>query len=238
MYFVSKMRLNDKNLKIEVPDRRLLTSLVADKLRNLIVSGQLKSGRKLNEVELAEAMGVSRFPIRSALHILELEGLVSLVPRRGAFVAEMLVDEVKEIYEIKSMIEGYAAGLVAENITEGEITELESILKKAKICIKKEDFEGILDTNYEFHEKIVQNGKNKKLFSFYKSLVLPIKKYQSYSLSPPWSPRISLEEHWKILEAISKKENSKAEQLAREHVWKAGLRVRDRLLQENQHERE
>jgi len=232
------MDWNREALKIEVPDQKLLASRVADKLRNLIISGQFKPGEKLTETELAKAMGVSRSPIRSAFHILELEGLVSLVPRRGAFVAEISLDEVKEIYEIKSMIEGYAANLAAQNITGREISKLKSVLNKAKICIEREDFEGILNTNYEFHAKIVESSKNKKLFSFYKSLILPIKKYQSYSLSPPWSPTISLKEHWKILDAISKKENVKAERSAREHAWKAGLRVRERLLQENQHKKE
>lgn len=229
------MAWSEETLKIEVPDQKLLASRVADKLRELIVSGQLKAGEKLTETQLAKKMGVSRFPIRSAFHILELEGLISLVPRRGAFVAEISIDEVKEIYEIKSMIEGYTANLATQNITKKEEKRLKSILNKAKICIEKDDFEGILNTNYEFHTKIVEISKNKKLFSFYKSLILPIKKYQSYSLSPPWSPTISLEEHWKILDLICKKESSKAEQLAKEHAWKAGMRVKNRLLQESKY---
>ncbi len=225
------MDLTKKALKIKIPDQRLLAVRVADKLRNLILSGQLKPRDKLTETDLARGMGVSRFPIRSAFHILELEGLVSIVPRKGVFVTEISPDEIKEIYEIRSMIEGYAAKLVAQNITKREISELESILKKTKTCIEKEDSTGIMSANSEFHTKMVENSRNGKLLSIYENLVVSIKRHQSYSLSFPWSASISLQEHWKILEAICEKDNAKAERLAREH---AQARVRDRLFQEKQ----
>jgi len=157
------------------------------------------------------------------------EGLITLIPRKGAFVSELSIREVREIYEMKAMMESFAARLAIPIIDKEEITKLDLILDLMKEKIEENSFEDIQKLNIEFHQKIIEMSKNQKLIRFYKSIILPIRKYQRLGLSAPSSWQISFQEHKNIVEAIKSKNAELAEKLAREHTMRAIQRVIDRL---------
>ncbi|MFQ5834526.1 MAG: GntR family transcriptional regulator [bacterium] len=208
---------------------QLMSEKIADVLRENIISGNIKSGEKLNESQLSDALNISRPPIREAFRILSTEGLIILVPRKGAFVSKLSIREVKEIYEMKSMMESFATRLAIPIIGEKEISEIDSILDLMEGKIKENNFKEIQRLNIEFHRKIIEMSQNQKLIYFYESIILPIRRYQRLGLSAPSSWEMSLVEHRNIVKAIRSKNIELAERLTREHTMTATLRVIKRL---------
>jgi len=225
-----RLKIRKLDIKIEIPEPKLLTSRVADKIRELIILGKLKPGQKLVESRLAESLDISRQPIREAFRILELEHLVTIVPRKGAYVSEISLKEVKEIYEVRAMIESLAARLAIPHLTEKELSELKSILDLMDKAIQKRDFEKVIKHNLSFHEKIITLSKNDTLIKVYESVVLPVRRYQKMGLSLPSSWVASLEEHKSILEALNSRDIERAEKMCRNHALKAKERLTDRLV--------
>jgi len=223
--------VDTRQLKVEwaLFDSKPLSEKIADVLRENIVSGNIQSGQKITENQVAKILNISRPPVREAFRILAGEGLITLIPRKGAFVSELSIREVREIYEMKAMMESFAARLAIPIIDKEEITKLDLILDLMKEKIEENSFEDIQKLNIEFHQKIIEMSKNQKLIRFYKSIILPIRKYQRLGLSAPSSWQISFQEHKNIVEAIKSKNAELAEKLAREHTMRAIQRVIDRL---------
>ncbi len=218
------------DLKIEIPDSRLLTSRVADKIREFIILGKFKPGEKLVESKLAESLGISRQPIREAFRILELEHLITLIPRKGAYISEISLQETKEIYEIRAMIEGFAAQLAIPHLTQKDLSRLELIFDLMEKAIRENNLEKVIQYNLSFHQKIVSLSKNGNLAKVYGSMLLPVRKYQKMGLSLHTSWVVSLEEHREILEALNSRDIKRAEEMCRNHVLKAEKRLIDRLV--------
>jgi len=223
--------MNLKQLKIKsgLFDSKLMSEKVADILRENIISGNIRPGEKITENQIANTLNISRPPIREAFRILATEGLITLVPRKGAFVSELSTREVKEIYEMKSMMESFATRLAIPTIEKKEISELDSILNLMEEKIKENNFKEIQRLNIEFHRKMIKISKNQKLIYLYESIVLPIRRYQRVGLSAPSSWEMSLAEHRNIVKAIRSKNIELAEKLTREHTMAATLRVINRL---------
>ena len=218
------------DLKIEIPNSKLLTSRVADKIREFIILGKFKSGEKLVESKLAKSLDISRQPIREALRILELERLITLIPRKGAYISEISLKEIKEIYEIRAMIEGFAAQLAISHITQKELSQLESILDLMEKSIRENNLKKVIQYNLSFHQKIVSLSKNGNLAKVYGSMLLPVRRYQKMGLSLHSSWVVSLEEHRRILEALNSRDIKRAEEMCRNHVLKAEKRLIDCLV--------
>jgi len=223
------MNISQLKIKSDLLHSKLMSEKIADVLRKNMISGNIKSGEKLNESQLSDALNISRPPIREAFRILATEGLITLVPRKGAFVSGLSIREVKEIYEMKSMMESFATRLAIPLINEEEISEIDSILNLMEERIKENNFKEIQTLNIEFHRKIIEMSKNQKLIYFYESIILPIRRYQRLGLSAPSSWEISLSEHRKIVKAIRSKNIELAERLTREHTMTATLRVINKL---------
>ena len=218
------------DLKIEIPDSRLLTSKVADKIREFIILGKFKPGERLVESKLAESLGISRQPIREAFRILELEHLITLIPRKGAYISEISLQETKEIYEIRAMIEGFAAQLAIPHLTQKDLSRLELIFDLMEKAIRENNLEKVIQYNLSFHQKIVSLSKNGNLAKVYRSMLLPVRRYQKMGLSLHSSWVVSLEEHREILEALNSRDIKRAEEMCRNHVLKAEKRLIDRLV--------
>lgn len=223
------MDISQLGIRSDLLESELMSKKIADILRENIISGNIKGGEKLNESQLSGALNISRPPIREAFRILATEGLITLVPRKGAFVSKLSIREVKEIYEMKSMMESFATRLAIPLINEEELSEIDSILNLMEKKIKENNFKEIQRLNIKFHRKIIEMSKNQKLIYFYESIVLPIRRYQRVGLSAPSSWETSLAEHRNIVKAIRSKNVELAERLTREHTMTATLRVIDRL---------
>ncbi|MBM4330531.1 MAG: GntR family transcriptional regulator [Deltaproteobacteria bacterium] len=204
--------------KIHQPKMVILQ--VSEALRELITSGRLKPGEKLKEIEMANSLGVSRSPVREALRILELEGLVEITPRRGAYVHLITMEDVKDIYQTREMIEGFAGFLAVENMTNEDIADIEKLWELMKGLSSNENLESYLAASSDFHNKIITCARNKKIEEIYQGIRNWVKFLRSYVLSYSGRMTSSLEEHERIVEAIKKKDKYLVEQASREHVRK------------------
>jgi DNA-binding GntR family transcriptional regulator len=173
------------------------------------------------EIQLAEELGVSRTPVREALRNLELEGFIVMVPRKGAYVADLSIKDIVDVFEIRAALEGLAAGLAAERITGEELEEMERLLVEKGESIKQNDFSRLVAVDTKFHETIYKASRNDRLSTIISNLREQIQRFRSTSLSYPGRMKESLEEHRGILEAIEARDSQTARQLAQEHIENA-----------------
>ncbi|MBE3588443.1 MAG: GntR family transcriptional regulator [Thermoanaerobacteraceae bacterium] len=207
-------------IPIKLDNYKPLREMVFESLREAIIQGRLKPGERLMEVQLAEEMGVSRTPVREAIRKLELEGFVVMVPRKGAYVAGISVKDIVDVFEVRAAMEGLAAGLAAERITEEELDELErALLKTTEVSGKSID--ALVESDTEFHEIIYRASRNERLVQIISNLSDQIQRFRTTSLSQPGRTRLALEEHKHIVEAISDRNVELAQTLAREHIENA-----------------
>src|SRR5512139_1808712 len=131
--------MNDSAAFAPVSDRRTLPAAIADRLRELIIEGELAPGERLNERHLCERMLVSRTPLREALRLLAHDGLVTVIPNRGAFVAHMSPDAVRQSFEIMGALEALAAELACRNVTDEEVAEIAALTFEMQACHARHD---------------------------------------------------------------------------------------------------
>lgn len=207
--------------KLNLDEYKPLRDVVFENLREAILEGKLKPGQRLMEVQLAEQLGVSRTPVREAIRKLELEGLVVMLPRKGAYVANMSLKDVIDVLEIRAILEGLAASLAAERINPEDIKKLEKIAQEFEECTIASDIDTLLKKDVEFHECIFKATNNKKLHSLINSLWEQVYRFRVTYISDYDSSLSIVNEHKLILEAIKKGDNELAKRYATEHIEKA-----------------
>lgn len=139
-----------------------LREVVIENIRDAILSGDFPAGMRLTELQLADEMGVSRTPIREAIRNLEQEGLVVMIPRRGAYVADVSIHDINEVYEIRTALETLAAGLAAERIEDSEIEEMDKYLIATRTYVSRLDYTKIVEMDTAFHDVIYKASRNKR----------------------------------------------------------------------------
>ncbi len=195
--------------------------MVFSKLEEEILSGELVRGTALGEIALAKRLGVSRTPIRGALHRLAEEGLIEILPNRGATVIGINIDDLIDIYRIRSRLEGLASALAAERITEKELALLTETVELVEFYISKNDTEHIKELDTVFHSVIYKASGSRFLSGTLSELHRKIKSYRKRSLAVPGRLSVSAEEHREILEAIKAHDAKKADTLTSLHVQRA-----------------
>ena len=191
-------------VQIKLDNYKPLRELVFEALREAIVKGVLKPGERMMEIQLAEEMGVSRTPVREAIRKLELEGLVAMVPRKGAYVASLSMKDIVEVFEIRGALEGLAAELAAERITDEELEELERYLLRINESIETKDLTLMVEVDTDFHGQLYRASRNERLSQIISNLREQIQRFRKTSLSLPGRMRAALEEHKQIVEAIER----------------------------------
>ena len=195
--------------------------MVFSKLEEEILSGELVRGTALGEIALAKRLGVSRTPIRGALHRLAEEGLIEILPNRGATVIGINIDDLIDIYRIRSRLEGLASALAAERITEKELETLTETVELVEFYISKNDTEHIKELDTVFHSVIYKASGSRFLSGTLSELHRKIESYRKRSLAVPGRLSVSAEEHREILEAIKAHDAKKADTLTSLHVQRA-----------------
>jgi DNA-binding GntR family transcriptional regulator len=208
-------------IPVKLDNYKPLREIVFESLREAIISGVLKPGERMMEVQLAEEMGVSRTPVREAIRKLELEGFVIMVARKGAYVAGISSKDVAEVFEIRAALEGLAAALAAERITDTEKEDLERVLVVKAASLEANDFSSLIEKDTEFHELIYKASRNERLMQIISNLREQINRFRMVSLAHPGRGREALEEHRKIAEAIADRDFTLAQSLAQEHIENA-----------------
>ncbi|MFD8460621.1 GntR family transcriptional regulator [Streptomyces antimycoticus] len=193
---------------------------VAEELRQMIISGELPPRSSLSEMALSETFGVSRTPIREALKQLQIEGLVEVRPRVGTFVAVPSRRELTELFQMKELLEGAAARLLAFRGNVPEVERLEANMKAADAAVQDGDAGQYASLVHEFHDLIVVGADNSKLEAHYRTLMnqLAYARLVRTSLSRPGRLDESDGEHHRVLNLIQAKDGDGAERVMREHV--------------------
>jgi DNA-binding GntR family transcriptional regulator len=193
---------------------------VVAEIRRRIISGELPAGVNLSEVALAESFGVSRTPVREALKRLQSEGLVTIRPRVGTFVTTPSRREITERFEMKELLEGAAARLLALRGRVPELDRLEQNLVEADLAVTANNSTRYAELVQEFHDLLITGADNAKLEAHYRTLMnqLAYPRLVTTSLSQPGRPLQSDEEHHRVLRLILEKDGDSAERVMREHV--------------------
>ena len=204
--------------KVNLNDYKPLREVIFDTLREAIITGELKPGERLMEVKLAEKMGVSRTPVREAIRMLELEGLVDMLPRKGAHVAELSVKDIMDVLEVRASMDSLAAKLAAERITDEEIKELKQIQVQFVSYADKDNLQGTIKKDVEFHELIYRASRNDRLLQIANNLREQVQRFRVIYLKDYSSPRNLIKEHEDICSAISERDLDLAQRYAQTHI--------------------
>lgn len=191
---------------------------IADMLRDMIMTGKLKEGDKVNEGKLCETMGISKTPMREALRVLSVEGLIRLVPNRGAFVTKPEFEEIAEMFDVMSLLEGFCASRACEKMTPGHFAHLEKLHARLEENFERHDQEEYIRINNQYHSFIQEIAGNRTLNQIVDGLRKKILLYRFQSLNLPTRFADSIREHRDLLEAFRQRDESRAEALMRQHL--------------------
>lgn len=197
---------------------RPLRDLVFEALKDAILTQKLHPGERLLESELADELGVSRTPVREAIRKLEQEGLVVMIPRKGAYVDGISLKDIHEVYEIRAALEALALELAAKYITDEELDELALQVKEEEALTDVGRLNEIIFIDSSFHDLIYQYARNSKLTQFVEILQEQFKRFRALPLGGSARSNTALEEHQQILKALKNHDSILAAQLAKKHI--------------------
>lgn len=198
-----------------------LSSKVFQKLRDNILTGKYAEQEELRENTIGKELGVSRTPVREALRQLELEGLVTIIPNKGAYVSGITREDVKDIYRMRSLLEGLCARWAAERITEEQLDRLDEIILLAEFHSKRENAinaEQITELDGQFHAVLYEACGSRILKHTLTDFHKYVQNARKLSIISGERARKSIREHKMILRAIRERDPDLAEQLANEHI--------------------
>lgn len=202
----------------ESGDKYSLRGKVYDRIREDILNGVYKEHEELKEATLGEKMGVSRTPVREALRQLELEGLVEIIPNKGARVTGISKKDMEDIYQIRYLLEGLSARWATEHITEEQLEKMEEILYLTEFHAKKENYAQVYELDSQFHELMYEASGSKLLNHILSDFHMYVTRIRKTSLADGSRSKYSTEEHRAILHAIKDHDANRAEKCAHEHV--------------------
>lgn len=207
-------------------------------LKEKVLSGSFTPGERLTEEHLAEELGVSRTPIREALHKLELEGLVKPLETRGFCVSLDSVEEMEEIFEIRAILEGYALRSVCQDISAKEIERLNQFVDRAEEALKDQKREEVFRYNTDFHDMIhsLLSHKN-RLVNLMVDMRKYVLRYRKNTLDYLDGAQRSIDGHKKLILALKLKDPVLCEQMMREHVSEAKEDAIQAILDSSQKEK-
>jgi len=206
------------NLSIPIDDYLPLRDVVFKTLRQAILTGELKPGERLMEIHLANRLGVSRTPIREAIRKLELEGLVIMIPRRGAEVAEISEKSLKDVLEVRRSLDVLCAELACERITDEGIVELEKACVEFEKATLTKDAKVIASADVALHDIIINATKNDRLVSLINNLSEQMYRYRFEYIKDESQHCNLVKEHEELLKAIKKRDKNAAAKSARTHI--------------------
>jgi len=203
---------------IAVLQSNSLPTLVQRELERMILAGDLPAGAKLNEVTIAELLGVSRGPVREAFRALEESGLVRLEKNRGVFVRQIAVEEADEIYELRAVLDEFAGRRVAQNVAPADLKKLRALVERMDRAATRNDVDAYHAANLEFHDTLVALAGNSKLLITYRRLVNELHLYRRATLAQAGALPLSAREHHAILDKIAAGQAAAAGHALHEHV--------------------
>lgn len=210
--------MKEPNFQVNMNEYLPLRDVVFNTLRQAILKGELKPGERLMEIQLANKLGVSRTPIREAIRKLELEGLVLMIPRKGAEVADITEKSLRDVLEVRKALEELAVQLACEKITREEIRELEKAGEEFKKVLKSKDVTEIAEADVRFHDVIYMATDNQKLIQLLNNLSEQMYRYRVEYLKEEGVFGQLTAEHDEIIKQITKREKENAAKIVCQHI--------------------
>ncbi len=206
------------NLQIQMNDFLPLRDVVFNTLRQAILTGELKPGERLMEIHLANKLGVSRTPIREAIRKLELEGLVIMIPRRGAEVAQITEKSMNDVLEVRRAMDALCVELACERISEKELEQLKAACDAFAEAVKTKNIRTIAQADVALHDIIVQATGNLRLVQLINNLSEQMYRYRFEYLKDTSRHEFLIKEHHMIYEGIKERDKEAASQAAKLHI--------------------
>lgn len=208
-----------KELTIISTDEYLpLRDVVFNTLRQAILKGEMEPGERLMEITLANKLGVSRTPIREAIRKLELEGLVNMIPRKGAVVASISEKDMKDVLEVRITLEELAVKLAVKNMEPEDIEQLRAAAKGFENAVISRDIVDIVEADVAFHDIIYNKTGNSRLIQIINNLREQMYRYRLEYIKDARTHSILISEHNDIIEALRSKDVEAAKNAVREHI--------------------
>lgn len=198
--------------------RRYLHDEVAERLRELILSGELEPKERINEIELCERFGISRTPLREAIKILATENLLELLPNRGARVGSVSQSEIEEMIEVVGGLEATAAELACREITDAEIDSIDARTIVMAKAYQRSDEVSYFTINREIHEAVMAAARNATLSGIYGNLSSRIQRMRYTAHKTPEQWKRAVDEHVRMVELLRARDGEALGRLMRDHV--------------------
>lgn len=202
-------------------------------IRQAIVDGRLAPGQRLTEERLARELGISRTPVREALKVLQSEGLVDAAPNRSATVRAYDRDDLEDMYQLRALLEGFAARRAAARLSEAQLLALRASCERFEAMSADDNLRELVNENFVFHNTILEAAGSPRLAGMVRQVVEMPLVYKSYVWYSQEQTRISQHCHRQITRALERRDAERAELMMREHV----LEARDVLLAHLEDER-
>ncbi|MBR0410217.1 MAG: GntR family transcriptional regulator [Eubacterium sp.] len=206
-----------------------LRDVVFKTLRRAIVTGEFAPGERLMEITLANRLGVSRTPVREAIRKLELEGLVTMIPRKGAQVARITERSLREVIEVRSVLEEFAASLACQRMDENDMREMKEIHEQFIRAVKAHDIMKIVDSDEKFHDAIFKAAKNDRLLSIIANLREQFYRYRLEYVRDIEDCSQLTGEHQQLMSAIFRHDEETARRMMKTHIGNQQERVLEQL---------
>lgn len=218
----------DTNFK----DRKSLGEDVFDYLKNAIIDQTISPGERLVESRMADMLGISRTPLREALHKLELGGWIEKIPSGGFKVVTLTRDDIEETFGIRSVLEAYAARLAAENYQDKDLIPLEKNIQEYKKCLEsKKNWDRLQEINTQFHDLLYALSRRPKLIAMVNQLRAQLPSVHQIILKQEKVVLKSHEDHINLLKAVKDRDGEAVEQLLKDHIIKGKNMVLAQLSQ-------
>jgi DNA-binding GntR family transcriptional regulator len=209
---------NDIALELLQPEKPRLAEWAYDEIRRYIVDGALPAGTRLVEKKLTSSLGISRTPLREALHRLEQDGLIERNPGMGMSVTGLTLEELNEVMGIRAVLEGHCARLAAERISDEALTDLFAAHEGAADAIRSGDVEALIIANTQFHDGINAAARSPRCMTMINEMRESVLRYRSEALNEEATRRHSFDQHLEILMAMKARDGQLIENLMRAHI--------------------
>lgn len=209
-----------------------LREVVFNTLRDAILRGELEPGERLMEIQLAEKLGVSRTPVREAIRKLELEGLAIMLPRRGAIVAAITISDLKDVLEVRRVLEGLTIELACKRMTSEELDKLKESGEDFAQAVRGDDLTEIAKKDVAFHDIIYNASRNKRLIQILNNLREQMYRYRLEYIKDANKRGTLVEEHRVIIESIEVKDAVMAKKAIKKHIANQEKTIIENLSEE------
>jgi len=208
---------------------RFLREQVHKRLKDSIINGMLPPNKRLIEEKIAAEMETSRTPVREAIQKLEKEGLIHKLPRGGYAISVATMEDIEDVFGLRSVIEGYAAYLATLRATDADIKVLEEIVVKEEKCLREKDYDEIIELNTEFHEKLYKAAKSSKLYAMIYDLRDFIHRFRVMILRHHDFVEISIKDHKDMIALMKAGHAARVEKLVRKHITRGKNLLKKRI---------